>query len=187
MRSGIALAIGAVFFGLSLSARADMIETKGRGVINGKIISQDDKEVRFEDSAKNLFIVPKKDVLFLEAQTDRLATAQTNNKKGRDWGLEIEHWKYKAERLFYDVKSFVSEKTLSIRKYIEKPLDRNAADSRSEALAKSMGDLSTTLKVLNKQDRKRAVRLREISEDQMHASIKTKNKNNGTGTFSSLE
>lgn len=174
-------------FGPLLPAQADMIEIKDRGVLNGKILSQDDKEVRFEDSTKNLFVIPKKDVLFLEVQTDRPLAAQTRNTNGRDWGSELDHWKYKAQRVFRDAKVFVLKNTKKIRKLVNAPLDRSSADSRSNALAASTAELSSHSKTLNKQGRKKTSQLKGVKDDQMHATIKTKSRDRSGGTFSSLD
>jgi len=176
----------------ALPARADMIEIKGRGVLNGKILSQDDKEVHFEDSAKNLFVVPKADVLFLEAQTDAPVTAQKAFKKGSSkhgWKPDVTEWRDRAEHYFYVTKRFVMDKTKGVRDFITAPLDRSEADVKAKELADSMGELSTHLKTANKQERKRGAQLRGIKEDQMRSSIKTKSKskNNASGNFSSLD
>ena len=186
MRSRIAAVFVLAWAASILPARADMIEIKGRGVLNGKILSQDDNEVRFEDTAKNLFVVPKADVLFLEAQMD--APAASQKKASNRWTeLDLRGWRYRAEHYYGITKRFVVDKTRGIRGFIAAPLDRSSADSKSKALAGSMEDLSTNLKTLNKQDRKRAAQMRGVKDDQMRASIKTKSKNKKTGNFSSLD
>ena len=189
MKFRIALLFGSVWALAAFPVWADMIEIKGKGVMNGKIISQDDSEVRFEDTTKNLFVVPKSDVLFLEAQKDAPVVAQ---KKGLmsgpagGWKPNFADWRKKAGHYFDTAKRFVIEKTKGISDFITAPLDRSAANSRSGALANSMGDLSKNLKSLNKQDRKRAVQLRGIQDDH-HATSKSKSKHKGTGAFASLD
>ncbi len=187
MNSRVAVILVLSLFGPLLPARADMIEIKDRGVLNGKILSQDDKEVRFEDSAKNLFVVPKKDVLFLEIQTDSPVAIKTEKNSGRKWGFEWRNWKYKAERVFGNAKHFFLKNTQKIRGLVVAPLDRSSADSRSSSLASSMGDLSKNLKPLNKNDRKRTSQLKAVKQNQMNATVKTASKNKKTGNFSSLD
>lgn len=53
------------------SASADMIEIKGKGFLNGTIVSQDADHVVFKDSKEGLHDVPMKDVSFLERQKER--------------------------------------------------------------------------------------------------------------------
>ena len=190
MRSRIATILVLTWVVSALPARADMIEIKGRGVLNGKIVSQNDKEVHFEDSAKNVFVVPKGDVLFLEAQTDtpviaRKASLNAFSKGG--WMPDMAVWRDKAEHYYGAAKRFVMEKTKGVRNIITAPLDRKEADAKAKLAADSMGDLAGHLQTLNKQDRKKGAQLRGIRDDQMHATVKTKSKNKKTGNFSSLD
>ena len=151
----------------SLPARADMIEIRNRGVLNGKIVSQDDKEVRFEDVDRNLFVVPKSDVLFLEAQADAPKPVETARMPQKmDWQGTLSGWRRNVEDLYGKTKHYLADKTKGIREFINKPLDRSQADGKSKALADSMSDLSKSLTKMNKNERKRAVQLRGLNDDE---------------------
>ena len=189
MKVCFAVLLVLALFGFCLPAEADMIEIKNRGVLNGKILSSDDKEVRFEDTAKNLFVVPKADVLFLEAQKDAPVTAEKGASSAfakTDWKRAAGEWRDKIESAYHKTKRFLSKKTEGIRNVIMKPLDRSAADSKSEALADSMAQLSTNLAKMNKNDRKRMVQMRGIKDDSSKANKLRKASSSG-GNFASLD
>lgn len=185
MRARAAAILVLVSFGFTLPAHADMIEIKGRGVLNGKVLSQDDREVRFEDSAKNVFVAPRSEVLFLELQKDVPAVVPEKKQAG-GWAMpDLRGWRNQAGRYFEVAKRFATDKTRGIAGFIKAPLDRSSADSKSKALADSMGELSGHMKSLNKQDRKRGAQMRGIKEDQAKSKGKAKKKTGGN--FSSLD
>ena len=67
MRPGLLAAVLLV----STSAYADIIEIRGKGFLNGHIVSQDDRQVTFKDSKNNVHVVPRADVSFLEHEEDK--------------------------------------------------------------------------------------------------------------------
>jgi len=189
MKKKSGLLLVAAVFGLQVSSFADMIEIKGRGILNGKILAQDEKEVRFEDSAKNLFVVPRADVLFLEVQADAPVDAFSSKASGfgKGGGQMLGSLGDKAMSFYHTAKHFVVRQFRKVRDYANKPLDRSSADSRSKALADSMGELSTHVSSLSKQDKKRTSQLRGLKEDAAQRSGKGKNKTSDGVGFGSLD
>lgn len=62
------------------AAYADMIEIKGKGFLNGTIVSQDADHVVFKDSKGGTHDVRMKDVTFLERQTEKPKAAKLADK-----------------------------------------------------------------------------------------------------------
>ena len=59
----------ALFF-ICVNASADMVEIKGEGFYNGTIESEDQDQVTFKDASGKVRAVAKKDITFLERQTE---------------------------------------------------------------------------------------------------------------------
>ena len=55
---------------LATAASADMVEIKGEGIFNGTIESEDKDQVTFREANGKLRTLARKDVLFMERQTD---------------------------------------------------------------------------------------------------------------------
>ena len=55
---------------LTTAASADMVEIKGEGIFNGTIESEDKDQVTFREAGGKLRTLARKDILFMERQTD---------------------------------------------------------------------------------------------------------------------
>ena len=139
-RTILVCCLGLCFF--SGASRADMIEIKDKGVINGKVLSQDKKEVHFEDTRGNQFVVPKENVLYLDTMKDALPSDVSGGKgsKGKSFDL-AETWdRCKDSTVYYfqKTKNFIQNKARPLTDWLSKPLDRSAADGKSKKLADSV-------------------------------------------------
>ena len=59
------------------AAQADIVEIRGKGIMNGKIVSQDAKQMTFKDASSGLSATyAKKDVLYSEVEKEVSTTEQ---------------------------------------------------------------------------------------------------------------
>ena len=133
-RSAVLFLIG--LMGVQTAVRADMIETKKEGILNGRILSKDDKQVRFRDAKGKEHQYAKADVLYMDVDAGSAAVA--------DKPL-TEQMKIKAAKLLEAakkapaaIKKGTDDLTEKFIGQVGQPLDRSAANAKSEALAKAM-------------------------------------------------
>ena len=143
---------------------ADMIEIRNRGFLNGKILSQDPNEVKFEDSKKNVITVPKSDVLFLEVQKDA-PVVERPKPRPAPWSKKIQRWKDRAGRFYHDARRAIQRRTERVVNFIQTPLDRSGVDAKTDEFAKSMDSLANSLGKISKNDKKRREGLKMMTED----------------------
>ena len=122
MKRWIALGLTAGFFGAAL-AWADMVETKKDGILNGKILSESDQEIQFKGSSGQTRVFKKKDVLFMEKQDDSKTMKQFFQK-----ALEI------LKNAPQKIKKMTDQWTKKFIGAVSKPLDRSAANAKSDEL-----------------------------------------------------
>lgn len=120
MKRAKALAFAALF--MATAAQADMVEVKGKGILNGEVLSQDDKQMQFKDAKGKTHVFAKKDVLFVEL--DKNDTGSSTS---------VSTWKNKASRALASAKSgakkvgrSVSQTTKKVTGAISQPLDDGA-------------------------------------------------------------
>ncbi len=121
-------------------ARADIVEIRGEGYVNGEIVSQDDKEVQFKDNKGKLRVLSKKDVLYLEKEDKARAV---KNKAADAWDA----LKKAPENIKKKTDALTGKMTGAV-----KPVDRSAANRKADALAKSMDQASEAAAALNKKN-----------------------------------
>ena len=112
--------LAALLLTAPVSARADIIEIRGEGYVNGDILSDDAKEVKFKDNHGNVRRIPKTDVLYLQ-------------KEERTVAVKSDLWK-KVKDSATDVKNTADAWTKKITGPLTAPLDRSAADKKSQML-----------------------------------------------------
>ena len=122
MKRWIALGLMAGFFGAAL-AWADMVETKKDGILNGTILSESDQEIQFKDSTGKTRVFKKKDVLFMDKE-DASKKAKLFFQKA----LEI------LKNVPKNIKKMTDQWTKKFIGAASKPLDRSAANARSDEL-----------------------------------------------------
>ncbi len=65
---------------LTIDARAEIIEVRGEGYLNGEIVSETDTEVTFKPAGKEVRTIAKKDVLYTEHERKRNALQAAGEK-----------------------------------------------------------------------------------------------------------
>lgn len=130
-------------------AYADMVEVKGKGVLNGKVVSQDARELHFLDARGQMQVFPAADVQFVDIQADRPARKEKpalfkglGDKMARTWrrfAKQMGRWKRSTEKATQGAMSGLSQ-----------PLDRSRADAKAESLSKAMDEASRAAAGMNK-------------------------------------
>ena len=179
----------AVYFLLALFLQvpgwADEIEVRGKGIMNGVILSNDDQEVRFKDSSGATVTYKKKDVLFL-VKDDREKLKKA-----------VLRWIAQAidtvKRLPHKLKKGSANLTDQFIVPLSKPLDRSAADRKADELAKTMDDASKAAAAMHKKVLTANAEVRRQSQDDYkpaankhHTSDSQAHDSSSTGHFQSL-
>jgi hypothetical protein len=179
---------------LSTAAHADMIEIKGKGVLNGKVVSQDASEVRFEDTRKNQFVVPRGDVLFLELQKEappatvsgpapNPATKAASRRPG--WQHRLKEWKERAASWFEKAVRAGRRSTKGLTDMVTKPVDRSDADAKAEVAAQALADATDSLRKTARKNKTQQTELRKAVRGDGAQSAKSEY--GRKGTFGSLD
>ena len=127
-------------------AVADMLEVKGKGFLNGKVLEQNDEEIHFKDGKGNVQVFAKADVTYLELQEDKPVSVHLSNdlKEKAEQALKVVA---KAPKL---LKEKTDELTKNIVGSASKPLDRSGVDAKSGALASALEEASQASAAVNK-------------------------------------
>ena len=123
------IALGLVGGSFCATAWADMIETKKDGILNGKILSENSQEVRFKNEKGQMLVFKKKDILFEDKEDPA--------KKMKLMALQAWEWVKDLPKLVRKTSDQLTEKFIG---KMSAPLDRSAANAKSEQLAKAMDD-----------------------------------------------
>ncbi len=161
--------------GFTASAQADFIETKKDGFLNGQIVSDDGKQVKFKDAKGRMHTYAKKDVLFQEKEDPSKKTKQMARDAG-DWLKKLPENAQKTSAEF-------SEKALG---GISQPLDRSAANAKADQLARALDDAnraSASTAAKNSTFNKEVYRQRDEAQAVANAAASSSKK----GRFSSLD
>ena len=133
------LLLGAVL--LYTDARADMLEVKNKGFLNGTIVSETDTQIKLKDADGNVQTFSKKDVTYIQKE-DAAPKKLT--------GVNIS-----LPKIGIDLKKAVAEKASAVHDYLEKVGDSVQGQEKTE-------DLSATIK---KREQERA-REKERADEQ---------------------
>ena len=127
----------------ALPASADVLEVKGRGVINGKTLSRDAEGITFEDADGRTARYAASDILFFEKEAPASTVTEVAKKKSFNFSAILAD----AKRFFanspawlHEIHSATDKWTKKFRDVAGKPLDRSAADKKGEELAKALDD-----------------------------------------------
>lgn len=104
-------------------AMADMIEVRNKGFMNGTILSDDGKELKFKDAKGKEHLYKRTDVLFLEKEDPGKAMKQNTTKVLDAIKQAPAAVKKQSQKL---TEQFIAP--------MSQPLDRSAADAKSAAL-----------------------------------------------------
>ena len=171
-------------FGLILFQRpvlADMIETKDQGILNGKVLSQNDQEIRFKDAKGKEHRFVKTDVLYLDTGSvsapaeDTPFAEKVKTKAAQLWAV--------AQKAPEALKKSTDKLTDKFIGEAGKPLDRSAANAKSDALAKSMDEASQAAVAMSK---KNMLITSEIKRQTKEGYSDSKSSDEHKGRFSSL-
>ncbi len=158
------------FFCVTL-AKADMLETRKEGILNGKILSENDHEVHFKDAKGRTLVIKKKDVLFVDKENSSKAIRQTTQKV-----LEF------LKHVPGNIKKYTDQLTEKFIKKVSSPLNRSGANAKMEALSRSMDETSRASTALAKKNMKVNSEITQQTKESYGDSSSNKKK----GRFSSL-
>ena len=135
MKRWIALGLVMGFFGAA-SASADIIETKKDGMLNGKILSENGEEVQFKNAKGQTLVFKKKDILF-EDRESAAGGKSDNVQKGKQLARKAWGW---LKNVPSAVRNWSDQLTEKLIGKVSAPLDRSAANAKSDALNKTMDE-----------------------------------------------
>ena len=179
MRSKILLTVGFLIWASS-AVRADMIEVKGKGALNGKVISQSEAQIVFKDNENNLQTFSKQDVLYMDAASAEFGEVPVAQKI-RLSALEFLKW---VKRLPEEYKKLTERYTNKFLKNMSKPLDRSGANAKASALAAVTDKASRAAEALSKKN----LRIdQELKKNKQETFALGGAKDRRKGRFTSLE
>ena len=176
MKRSLSLCLLGLFF-FQPVVRADMIEIKKEGVFNGKILSQDDKQVRFKDAGGRERLFSREDVLFMEVDAD---AGKPLVEKVKKKAAELWRAAKKAPEAVRKGADDLTEKFIGV---VGQPLDRSAANAKADQLA---GALDQTNKTSAASINKARTVDKEITRQQKEAEGFASQNNEHKGRFTSL-
>ena len=179
MKRRIALGLFGIFF-FQLAALADMIEVKELGILNGKVLSKNEKEVRFRDAKGKEHHFAKSDVLYLDTNAGSTPASDSPlAEKVKTKAADL--WKA-AKKAPEAIKRGTDDLTQKFIGEAGKPLDRSAANAKSDALAKSMDEASQAVVAMSKKNMMINSEIRKQTKEDFGGSTSSEKK----GHFSSL-
>ena len=115
----------------SESLWADILEIRGRGYVNGRLLSDDGKKVTFKNHSGQVEVLSKSDVLFYEKEAPRKAVAGSSPKRsGARPSFSIESAKEFFKEIYEKISESVKEKVPDLKKRwadLTKPVGRSQA------------------------------------------------------------
>ena len=115
------------------TAYADILEVKGEGFVNGKIVSENDREVTFKNSAGQVRVLKRSDILFVEKEDENIF-----KKDFKFDSTNIQRLYYKTLRMFEQLweklRRFTDKLTKQLIQTASKPLDRSRVNARVASL-----------------------------------------------------
>ena len=125
-------------------ACADMIEVKKDGIMNGKVVSENKEELQFKDAKGNTRTYKKEDVLYLEKEEEKPLAEKI--KQQATQALR------EAKKVPEKIKETSDGLTKQLAGGLSAPLDRGAADAKSDALSSAMDEASRATVALSKKN-----------------------------------
>ena len=171
MKRWMALGLLSGFFCATVSW-ADMIETRKEGILNGKIMSENDREVHFKNAKGQTMVFKRSDVLFEDKEDISKKTKQAAQKFW-EWLKNLPKAMRKGSDQWTD--KFIGT--------VGAPLDRSGANAKSDQLAKAMDDASQASAVMTK---KVAAANAEIARQKSEAFGSAQSSTEKKGHFTSL-
>lgn len=159
-----------VFFCVTV-AWADIIETKKDGILNGTILSENEKEVQFKDAKGQTRIFNKTDVLFQEKEAPPQPVAKTAEKA---W-----EWVKQGPK---NVKRMSDQLTDKFIGSVSQPLDRSAVNAKSDELARALDEASKVAATVSKNNKRISAEARSLELESYGTGAPEKKK----GRFESL-
>ena len=145
------------------ASRADMIETKKEGIMNGKVVSESVSEVNFKDAGGNTHLVQKKDVLYMEKEEEK-----TTVQKIKDKAADV-LTKAKEVR-----EAIMGRSEYLTKKYIGAagaPLDRSKANAKADKLSHLMDEASLASVSMAKKNMDANREMRRQSDDRATSKL----------------
>ena len=129
----------AVMVWLPAAAWADIIEVRGKGMMTGKITSQNGEDVTFTGNGGNEMHFKKSDILFYDVDGGT-PKADKGEKVKTDYVGKIKNFFSDIPYWFHDLRKWTGGMTQKFRDTVGKPIDRSGADAKGAELAKSMDE-----------------------------------------------
>ena len=139
---------------LTASANADMIEVKGRGILNGKVVSQDASTVRFQGADGQTQTFAAKDTQIIDVDSSEGGDPGFVRKNGLAWLWEkIQEFFEYIVRLIERLHKKTDKITEKFIGKMSEPLDRSAAQAKADRLAAALDEASKAVSQVNTMNR----------------------------------
>ena len=172
MRRWVALGLLSGFF-CTASAQADMIETKKDGILNGKILSENGQEVRFQNAKGKTLIFKKTDILFEDKEDIA--------KKSKQMAQKVWDWLKNLPKMIRKRSDQLTEKFIGT---VGAPLDRSGANAKADQLNRAMDDANQASAAMTK---KAAAANAEIARQKNESFGSAQSSTEKKGHFASLD
>lgn len=162
---------------------ADIIEVRGKGMMTGTIVSQDDQGLSFKGNDGQVVRYAKQEVLFVDVESPRGgASPQTGSKTPPLSWQRVKAFFADAPTWLNAVKRQTDRLTRKFRDVAGKPVDRSAVEAQTDAVAKALDDAGKAQAEAARKERKVREELKRV-ERGLDAS---KRKDAFEGTFGKL-
>ena len=147
---------------------ADIVEVKGEGIMDGKVISEDEKEIQFKDSYGKTRTINKKNVVFMEKEKED---------KFKSLKKMVADVSGSIQKTSSNLKKESDQATDKFMKVVTQPLDRSAADQKAAALNNALSQAGGACASMNKKNLAIAGEAKKaMSEDMGEAKTEKKSR-----------
>ena len=166
------------------TASADMIEVKDRGILNGKLVSQNEKEIQFKGADGKLQVFPRQDVLFVDVESGSKTPSSGSELLQMLKRKTLRAWEA-VKRVFPWLKQKAGAATKGFTDFASQPLDRSRVDAKSATLAKVLDEASQASAAMSRKVMQMDGEVRK-QKQYMDETWGTGEKDSKKGRFSSL-
>ena len=151
------------FFFLSGNAWAEVLELRGRGYVNGKVLSDDGQTIQFKNPQGKVEVISKKDILYQERDFHTIKSKRSQETKPFSIEGAVADTKEAVQNFSKGVKEKYPEMTKKIAD-MGKPLDVKHTDSqkRADAFAKAIEEANEATAAMDKKTREMNRAMREV-------------------------
>ena len=150
--------VAGLIIGFSSVARADMVEVKGKGILNGKVLSQSAGEMKFKDAAGAVHVFSKTDVLYADISSGTGEEDKPVAQKIRGAMNKFLQW---VRRISGEYKKFTQRTTDEVLKKMSKPLDRSRVNAKTDSLSVALDQASQASAAMTRKNLQIAAALKQ--------------------------